>query len=236
VKPAVIVEAIGGLANRLRVVLSYWAAYSHIEVVWRPDGEIANAKFGDVFQALPGRVTFLEDHPSPQYRTTDPVHGVAWAPRYGQLRLRADHYERWRVLRATGTGPYDAMHVRRTDIVDYSKTIPNPTDEQFVAWGLERTRPIFVACDNGTTQRKLIRAIDPTSTSVANAPPRVFFNRVIAVHDLENIGGVRNTTLADAAIDLFMCGGSADFLGTEMSSFTNAVHVLRGMDGWWKGG
>ena len=64
------VRAFGGLANRLRVVLSWRATFGELEVVWRPDGEIAHGRFLDVFEPLNG-VTFV-DEKTCGTRTLDP--------------------------------------------------------------------------------------------------------------------------------------------------------------------
>jgi hypothetical protein len=224
----VVVEAIGGLANRVRVTLSYRAAYGRVDVVWRRTGEIGRSAWSDVFESLDG-VRFFDDYLAPVHKTTDPLHN-SWLPAYRDVRLRADHRARFEQLRAGVSicdrlerPSYQAMHVRRTDLG--SDVAPNAQpDRDFVAWALRQPGPVYIATDNGTTQREMAAAIrekDP------------FFLATIPEHDRQNETDQRNTPLADAAIDLFFCAGADAFMGTNGSSFTSTVEALRQIHGWW---
>ena len=48
------VHVYGGLCNRLRAILSRLARDGSLKVVWIPDGEIAHAKWADVFEPIEG--------------------------------------------------------------------------------------------------------------------------------------------------------------------------------------
>jgi hypothetical protein len=219
-----IVEAIGGLCNRLRVVLSYLEAYRHVDVIWRPNGEIAGARFEDVFQPLQG-VRFFSDYDESVPRTTDALPGVSWSHRLRDVFLLSRIHAIWRDMRNVYP-QYDALHVRRTDLETHRKGMLPPEDE-WIWWAHGQPGPVYLATDNGTTQQEYVGALD-------RAGVEVFYLIKIEEHPLQNESGHRNTTLADAAIDLFMCGGSRGFKGTAGSSFSDTAEMLRNLRGWWR--
>lgn len=221
---AVVVRAFGGLCNRLRVVLSYRAAFGPIDVVWHPDGEIADGRWSDVFEDLDG-VRFLD---SGDYGTAtiDPYphapHG--WQDGYRDVRLRPNHHARLGHL-VSGVGPYSAIHVRRTDHTAMAQGYGTYTDDaDFVQWLIDSEGPVYVATDNGTTQRAYTSLLGDRAIVAAT----------IAEHPDQDAGGRRNTTLSHAAIDLFACVLATRFKGSGESSFTNTVLMLRERRGWWR--
>lgn len=216
-----IVQAYGGLCNRLRVVLSYYASGCRA-FVWEPNGEIAFARWGDVFWPLD--VHWHDTYnPSrkPDVVTCDPLPNVDWQSAYSWLRLNSPYARTWSELVAAR--PFDAIHVRRTDHQDYAKPEWITRDEEFHEWAARRRDLLFLATDNGTTQVAFKKLFGP----------RVFHAGAIAVHPDQDKGGRRNTSLARAAIDLFVCAAANEFMGSRASSFTDTIHTLRGMRGWW---
>lgn len=215
-----IVHAIGGLANRLRVVLSHLATHGPIGVVWVPDGEIAGARFEDVFMPL-AAVTFYYHATGASYRTCDPAPNAPaqWERDYALLHLRGDHAQRYRELRPVE--PYSAIHVRRTDHDAIAAQDPT-RDDEFAEFIQSAHRIVYIATDNGTTQRRFISAVLETGRTPVYVAP-------IHEHERQDMSGQRNTTLADSAIDLFMCAGADTFKGTRHSSFSNLIHTLRGL-------
>lgn len=220
------IRALGGLANRLRVALSYrtaarTAGLPECEVVWVPDGEIAGAEFEDVFEPIAGIrwLTEIGDEPA----TTDPtwICGPMWGEAYRELTLRPELRARLDELRALH-GRTPAMHVRRSDLpVEWRHS--HDALEQFVAWARETTGPMFLATCSGEAQEYMR----------AELGDRVWWQRDIARHPLEAVSGQRNTTLAEAALDLFVCAGAAAFRGCSTSSFSHLVTRLRTLGGWW---
>ena len=212
-----IVRVIGGLCNRLRTVLSYRAAGVSL-FQWVPDGEIANARFDDVFEPLAG-VQFV-DTESPDIVTCDPSHEApGWETNYRSLRLRPEHLARVKEVRPPY--PYAAMHIRRTDHKDYEPARLDPTtDDEFHRWvaTLPGVYTVFLATDNALTQREF---------------PFAIANRLIDSHPEQDTGGHRNTSLADAAVDIFVCAGAHCFMGSKHSSFTDTIVLLRSLGGWW---
>jgi hypothetical protein len=217
-----VVHAYGGLCNRLRVVLSYAATYARVDVVWEPDGEIAGARWWDVFEPLNG-VRFVPWADMAK-RTCDPCPDAPsrWCDIYRSLRLRLEHRNVVDLYRRVR--PYSAMHVRRSDHVGYARECGAYTsDEDFEAWLGTVPGSVFVATDSAEAQDRWMRAF----------PHRALVSSLIPSHPEQNFGGRRNTSLALAAIDLFVCAGAAHFRGSASSSFTNTILMLRELGGWW---
>ena len=219
------VRAMGGLCNRLRVVLSYHARFGPLRVYWAPDGEIAGARWGDVFEPLPG-VTFSDDGGSGMWASDPyPDAPVAWPELYRQVRLLPGHMAA--LARARPAVPYAAMHIRRTDLVHMATQagVYEP-DEAYVAWAQAAPAHCYLATDNGATQRHMLAALAAMGHTAYHAGE-------IATHAGDELGGQRNTTLAQCAVDLFACAGAMAFKGTGASSFSTLVQRLRVMGGWW---
>ena len=219
------VRAHGGLCNRLRVVLSYRAWRGSITCVWLPDEQIAGARWADVFEPLPG-VSFLYEDPGVvDVMACDPTHAAPqhWPLTYRDVRLREEHEARRLGVRAALGGPYSAVHARRTDCTEMAQAAgAYTTDEELAAWAAQALAPIYIATDNGTTQRALAQALAGMG------------KRPAWLEDIPEASTLRHTTLAASAIDLFVCAGSAEFKGSGASSFTNAVHTMRKIGGWWQ--
>ena len=219
-----IVHAIGGLANRLRVVLSHLATHGPIGVVWVPDGEIAGARFEDVFMPLAG-VTFYYHATGASCRTCDPAQfaPAGWEESYRKLHMRPEYRDKLNAIRPPE--PYSAIHVRRTDHSAIAAQDPT-RDEEFVEFIHHAYRLVYIATDNGTTQRQYINTVLETGRTPVYVAP-------IHEHERQDMSGQRNTTLADSAIDLFACAGAYTFEGTRHSSFSNTAMMLKRIGGWW---
>ena len=214
------IRAFGGLANRLRVVMSYRQTFGPLEIVWRPDGEIAHGRFLDVFEPIDG-VTFL-DEGNCGTKTLDPYpHATGgWRFLYRDLKLRPEHAERVKAIREWS--PYAAMHVRRTDHVRMAQSLGGYTDDAaFFLWMAKRETPVFLATDNASTQAEFLKTATDLRVSMLSAGP--------IEHDSCE-GGHRNTDLARCAIDLYACVHSKEFKGSGESSFTNLVIAMKELE------
>jgi len=208
----VIVSAIGGLCNRLRVVLSY-RAVGVSQFVWGRDAEICGGYFLDVFEPLAG-VEWLDEGAS--VTTFDPCRDApsGWERAYQELVLRDGMPSLAR--------PYSAVHIRRTDHVGLAKSMGRYTsDDDFRGWLKVAPGPIYIATDNRHTQlvfRDYVRTLGKWS---------LFYNEIPASEEQ------RHTTFRHAAVDLFACAGAEHFMGSGESSFSNTARMLHAMGGWW---
>ena len=123
-----------------------------------------------------------------------------------------DAVARWR---ASMDHDYIALHVRRTDLALYieqpARCIPGYEGaHRFVEQFPSDTR-IFLAADNAESQelfKDRYRA-------------RVFFNPIVPSDNY------RQTTLFDAVVDIYVCVGATQFAGTESSTFSKLISILR---------
>lgn len=221
-----IVRACGGLCNRLRVVLSWLSAEPSTRFVWKPDGEIALATFGDVFDPIEG-LRWASCDEKADVVTCDPCPDArsGWEQGYRALSLRPYWQSEW--SRLSEMRPYSGIHVRRSDHLEYARSLGNVTHgSEFQEWlGRSRLR-VFVASDSHSAQKEARGWVDLAGRAS-------FYSSTIKSHPHENMGGRRNTELGYAAVDLFTCAGAIEFMGTRESSFSNAVTMLRALGGWW---
>jgi len=204
------IRARGGLANRLRVVLSRFPG----PVVWEPHHECCNAGFLDVFEPIDG-LTVLK-HGS-GVETTDPDR--QWSHHLSKVRPRPEIQSRIDALKAS-MGSYDAMHMRRTDhILDTHVAGRHTTDEEFYAFATSRDAPLYLATDNGRTQRAVADWIGHRLV-IGNHIPDL-------AHEHRGGDGVRHTSLADAVVDAWVCAGARRFMGSRESSFSDLIQLLR---------
>jgi len=223
------VNLVGGLCNRLRALASR-RALGPCSVVWLAGEDNGEGRYEDTFEPIDG-VTFVTGMPHEavlrleQAYNVEPAAPAGWEQWYCQLRLRPAHLARLRALHP-GT-PYSAMHLRRTDnwIIRDALKVPLTADAEFAAWAAGVPAPIYIATDNGTTQQAMQAACAALGKAciVAEAIPP------------DDGRDARYTGMPTAAIDLFMCAGSAHFMGTHASSsFSTTAALLRGLPGWWR--
>lgn len=206
-----IFEALGGLSNRLRGIFSRYQP--GMKVVWKRYWDAANGHFLDVFEPIDG-LTFVEDgaeEASCGAVGTD----NAWHANYRLLRPVRAVQERIDAIRASLV-VYDAMHVRRTDHLahcNYNRLTPTH-DGEFIAWAKECANPIFLATDNVDTRKVMLDAIGP---------------RLVWQGPMEQraIDSERNTSLADAVVDMFVCVHAREFMGSAHSSFSEIIQHIR---------
>jgi hypothetical protein len=223
---------IGGLGNRLRQILSYRAKHGPLEVLWANSDAVSHGAFLDVFQPLDG-VTFTyagEGHGhevggADIVAWTQVADGApaGWEKGYAEIRPQARVLARVAELQAQIGGPYVAIHARRCDHVNHAPTFGHFTsDEELLAWWGRRYAEwpyaLYLATDSAATIEFFRQRLAPGTLHTHRIPE--------AVHGYE----VRPGTLFDAAVDMFTCAAGAAFQGSWMSSFTEAIRMIR-----WKG-
>ncbi len=213
-------HCVGGLCNRLRALLSYRALYGAIEVMWYPDQAIAMASWSDVFEPLPGLeiVPFVQNGWDAEDFAPSPTAPVGWEKSYLELRAKPAIQDRVaRIVSGLGSD-FCAMHLRRTDhlqnFAGHQGRIES--DSAYAAWANPLGLPVYLATDNGQTQRRMRDLL------------------TVPMHIARTLGGevtamdaTRNGTLADAVVDLFVCGKSQHFKGSVSSSFSDTIEILR---------
>jgi hypothetical protein len=232
----------GGLCNRLAAILSYRAAYGSIIVEWGDTAQVGGTlnDWHETFEPISG-VTFVEGPPLPVVHHGGPVvlpNGIiadnfaskaappTWVEGYRDLKLQRHLWENNKADMSKAVFP-TAIHVRRTDHVKMAKGMGAFTsDEEFLGWLADKPDPIYIATDNGTTQRDFAGFIDALKKRAA-------VYAWIEEHKDQDLHDHRNTGLAHAAIDLFTCARADHFMGTRGSSYSVTIQLLHQVGGWW---
>lgn len=210
------INPIGGLCNRLRVVLS-WLRKAESEgrrlYVYWPIDVPCNGYFTKYFQLL-NNVQFFEWQPSPD-RVLDYNGFDACGPFDAKgLQLQPRLEERVEALKQQ-LGEYDAIHVRRTDLTPVAVRDGNyMEDSAFFAFIQASDRPIYLATDNRDTQRIY---------------KEKFGDKIHFIYEIpaSRVNVMRQTPLEYAIMDLYMCAGARNFMGTAGSSFSEFIEIMR---------
>lgn len=206
---------VGGLANRLRAIFSRYEP--PMRVLWSRTWDIANAHFLEVFEPIPG-VEFVEVGENEE-SCHAAINYEPWHEHYRLLRPTEALRDRVAGLQEA-IGPYDAIHVRRTDHVKLAHMQGRyTTDDEFIAWaaGRESDASVFLATCNAETRQIMQRALGPC----------VVWQGEMQASTAEQHEARWYNTLADAVVDLWMCRGARHFMGSAHSSFTELVTHLR---------
>jgi hypothetical protein len=214
-------HAIGGMCNRLRAILSRLTMYGELEVCWRTDQIVSFGHFEEIFQPIEG-LTFRPDSSCAEESLhAHPDAAYGWEAIYTQLKPKDALLGR--IARLKPDYDYSAVHIRRTDNHHVLNTLglPQTTDGEFIEWIKKAPGPLYLATDNGVTQRRMLNACALIDKEV-----------IVAETLLIDTGSEdkRYTSLDTAVVDLFMCGGSSYFMGSRFSSsFTNTINILRAL-------
>jgi hypothetical protein len=114
---------------------------------------------------------------------------------------------------------YISLHIRKTDFCNLSKELNKQMyDQEFIEFIEKKlienkNYNIYLATDNLITQ----------NTFKNKYPDKIkFFSNLNG-----NLNQVRQSSLEDAVIDIYMCVYAADFMGTKGSSFSDLINNLR---------
>ena len=202
-----------GLCNRLRVLFSYLKIANDqnktLNVFW-VESAACNGFFLDVFMPIPN-VNFVKEKPT----------YIDYAGYTPAVKLTKNDYVSLiptndinsLILDTTIYKDYNAMHIRRTDHTKYVQQKQKITNDVVFENFVDASNlPVYLACDNRDTQQQFL----------AKYPDKVFINR-----EISRSPNKRQTSLVDAVIDLFMCVKSKKFLGTNYSSYSDLIKLLK---------
>jgi hypothetical protein len=207
------------MSNRIQAILSYRSAQPEpLSVHWTPDVP----HFLEVFEPLQG-VTFEPDPRNGDHQD----YGIAtnapedWRKGYAELRPIPPILERVAAFQST-LGTYIAIHVRRTDMTPLAIRIgcPPPSDEDYLTWCTERHGPVWVATDNGETQRKYQQHLGDRFRSGC-----VLGGYEVHTEHDHTIHG----NMVDSIVDMWMCVGAAECFTQRFGTFSGTIAILRGL-------
>lgn len=223
-----ILRPVGGIGNRLRAITS--RLEPGLVVQWPIDWECAFGKWEDVFEPIDG-VTTINVNRLPNDSFAEPCDLETCDPAPIPIEKYAHNYRRLgvskRVLALMDRAEkklgasYTALHIRRTD---HRHVIPEGSetyDADFIVFAKQSSDPVFVATDNGETQRGFKMQLDAVSCQ-----------DILEGSELAAYGDhTRYTSLDVAVADMFMCRNALRFMGTRGSSFTDTINIMRGLYG-----
>lgn len=209
----------GGLCNRLRVILS-WQQKAKAEgrklyVYWTLS-EACNGNFSKYFKPL-NNVQIFEWQPS-LTREID-YNGYAACGLFNARGLQLQPQLQEEVEAFKGQlGEYDAIHVRRTDLTPVAMRDGNYIDDSaFFAFIEASERPVYLATDNLATQR----------IYKAKFGQKIRFMYEIPSSRANMAHFMRQTPLEYAIMDIYICAGAHNFMGTAGSSFSEFIEIMR---------
>lgn len=210
----------GGLCNYIRVVFSYneyaKSINEKLTVIWNV-GKACNGFFLDYFEPVPN-ITFLKSKPDnveinytggAVYKDND-IKGANYSELILLPHIREKINENIKVLGDN----YIAVHIRRTDHTKCFKNRKTLTeDEEFIDF-IDNTKDsnLYIATDNANTFNKF---------------KSKYSDRVKIESNTYDEKKLRQTSLEDAIIDLFMCIFAKDFKGSYWSSFSSQIIIIR---------
>lgn len=210
----------GGLCNYLRVVFSFneyaKSINEELTVIWLVT-EACNGFFLDYFEEVPN-ITFLKSKPDNvkiNYRGCMPyIDNDIKGANYSDLILLPHIREKInKNIKILGDN-YVAIHIRRTDHIKvYKNKKPITEDEEFIDF-IDNTKDsnLYIATDNANTFNKFKSKYSDMVKIESNT------------YDEKKL---RQTSLEDAIIDLFMCIFAKDFKGSYWSSFSSQIIIIR---------
>lgn len=206
------IKTLSGLCNRLRVLFSHLeyarSLGEELAVVWRPDIR-CNCLFLNHFKPICG-VSFITEYEGDLFYSGHSQMKIDFS--YADLapneRIMDMLHERLKLL---GPG-FSSVHIRRTDHVGLAMRNGRFTpDEQFINFIDSGEGKVFMATDNPETRDKF---------------QSMYPGRVVCLSQM-NEGGLRRTTSEDAILDIYTCVHSSSFKGSDYSSFTKLIEILR---------
>ena len=220
IKHTMLVRTQGGLANRLRVLLSYREVARDqgvtLECYW-PIEDCCPASFDSLFEPLVG-VTVVDaaaagcvpgrmmSHRSIKGTEREASMYLGLQPKEPINQTIKDSIERCGAL-------FVAVHIRRTDLADQVGTDDNEF-VRFIDTALANgSCCVWVATDNASTQAAL----------AARYGDR-FRSHGLIQHSASRL---RQTSVADALVDLHVCTKATVFKGTRGSSFSETIWMMR---------
>jgi len=234
----------GGLCNRLRVVLSYLeeARLQNKElcVIWDTD-KYCNGYFLDYFEPI-DNVTFYTSSKS-NFKVD--YKGCDWHPDH-PFWIKHKTYKQLVPLPAIQDKiksnilqlgkNYISVHIRRTDHTELAKkNNAFTTDDEFFNFinNYNQIQSLYIATDNETTfnifkskYKSKIKLEYKTKQAATQETSKGAFDRFRIMYTNKQ-EPIRQTTLEQSIIDLFMCVYADEFKGSGWSSFTDTILTLR---------
>jgi hypothetical protein len=218
-EPYITVVARGGLNNRIRVLLSYFYKANienkKLKVIWIKDGECPD-EYNNLFEPIEPIVIINIKEEDVDFETWTNDNDIYVTEKYLKLlvpilsiRNTIDEYKE------RLNNNYIACHIRRTDIVMHEGQpwYKPKTDQEYMKFidSHDNNLKIYIATDNKDTQDVFIKKYGD----------RLVIKKIIPSNEL------RQTSIQDAVVDMYICVDAKYFLGSSGSSFSDTILYMR---------
>lgn len=224
-KKDIVIKPSAGLCNRLRFMFSFIKRLqdnnkfdnTNLTVLWEPDNEcpyfyldimcpIPNVRFVK-YRNQVSKIDSSSSGTVDGYKNTNYISNIKFSPNLAILNKIK------KIINILENN-YIAIHVRRSDHVDLAKSKNRfTTDEEFINFIESNKHNIFLATDCLKTQQKFKKLY----------PKRIKYINFIN----ENTSGKRKTSFETAIIDMFVCAFSLKFKGSDYSSYSSFINLIR---------
>jgi hypothetical protein len=208
---------IGGLCNRLKVILSFLENNKNLNIYWEKSNDICNQHFLEIFEPNK-QLNFLDEKPN-EYdfygfngKVKNPYLYKIFQPK-PEIKLKINYY-----LNKLGKY-FNSCHIRRTDHIEIqnsTKTLIN--DTVYINFIARSKTKVYLATDNIDTQRKF---------------KDIFGDKIVINEEIIDTENLRKSTLENAYIDLVICSLGQIFQGSsKWSTFTTTIETFKKINYW----
>lgn len=205
----------GGLGNRIRVIFSYWCFCKkhniNLVIFWKKN-KYCFGHFLDYFQEIPGVIFNQEKFMLSTSQKLNKIDNQEYIESLKYLKINKNLQEIIdKYLKIIGK--FDAVHIRRTDHVSLAKANGKYVDLVEFERFIEGRENVFLATDCYETQRYLMGK----------------YKQVKVFEKINYSKKLRQTSLRNSVIDMFICIEGKEFMGTPFSSFSRLIENKRSL-------
>ena len=222
----IIIQPKGGLCNYLRVIFSYYVFAKKnnkkLLVLWEKT-KFTTGFFSEYFLPVDDIIFEYFDNKNQISEVKYKIdykgswdHNLGYLPDYQYLKLKPCMISIIKNKQKILANNYIAVHIRRTDLVYIVQKKKKYLDDDYFMNFIDEEKDdknLYIATDNKETY-------DTFQNKYKNIVKFKYHNHM-------GNNKLRATSLKDAVIDLYMCVYADKFIGTNYSSFSYLINILR---------
>jgi hypothetical protein len=223
----IVVKPIGGLCNKLRVTFSYYllakSQNKKLYVIWNIGSDCLGF-FLDYFEPIQDIIFEKNNIKNLKIDYSGCEILKEYPPNYKELIVLPSLKLKIQNIINSLDNNYIAVHIRRTDHITLAKKNNSyTTDEDFFNFidKEKENKNLYIATDNKDTY-------DLFSNKYKDIVKIPYHNTNKNTNkNISASNTLRQTTLEDSIIDIYVCVNSSNFKGSGWSSFSNLIYTLR---------
>jgi hypothetical protein len=211
-----VIEPTCGLCNKLRVIFSYYKFVKDnnkkLTVIWIKSPECPGY-FLDYFEPIDDIIFEYNNDKNLKIDYIGYSIIEEYMPDYKELKLLPFIFKKIQNKINILGNNYISVHIRRTDHIKLAKQNSCYTSDELFFIFIEKhnNQNLYIATDNQETYN-------------------TFYNKyknMVKFEYYSTINNLRQTTLEDSIIDMYMCIYSSKFMGSGYSSFSTTIKLMR---------